>query len=78
MAAYEGARRRYGIDLSEFMLEGAKQRGYQQTVQGNILYDPLLMLTNDSPLMQKTYDGAKRTILPTNQGKKVIMDKTRD
>ena len=24
------------------------------------------------------YDDAKRTIIPTNQGKKVIVDKTRD
>ena len=26
----------------------------------------------------KTYEGAKRTIIPTNQGKKVDVDKTRD
>lgn len=38
----------------------------------------LLDRIQDGKQFSKTYDGAKRTIIPTNQGKKVIVDKTRD
>ena len=38
----------------------------------------LLDRIQDGKQFSKTYDDAKRTIIPTNQGKKVIVDKTRD
>ena len=38
----------------------------------------LLDRIQEGKQFSKTYDDAKRTIIPTNQGKKVIVDKTRD
>ena len=38
----------------------------------------LLDRIQDGKQFSKTFDDAKRTIIPTNQGKKVIVDKTRD
>ena len=38
----------------------------------------LLDRIQDGNQFSKTFDDAKRTIIPTNQGKKVIVDKTRD
>ena len=38
----------------------------------------LLDRIQEGKQFSKTYDNAKRTIIPTNQGKKVIVDKTRD
>jgi len=38
----------------------------------------LLDRIQDGKQFSKTYENAKRKIIPTNQGKKVIMDKTRD
>ena len=38
----------------------------------------LLDRIQDGKQFSKTFDDAKRTIVPTNQGKKVIVDKTRD
>ena len=38
----------------------------------------LLDRIQEGKQFSKTYDNAKRTIIPTNQGKKVVVDKTRD
>ena len=38
----------------------------------------LLDRIQDGKQFSKKYNGAKRTIVPSNEGKKVIMDKTRD
>ena len=38
----------------------------------------LLDRVQEGKQFSKTYQGAKRTIIPTNQGKKVLVDKTRD
>ena len=38
----------------------------------------LLDRVQEGKQFSKTYKGAKRTIIPTNQGKKVLVDKTRD